>query len=86
MFLTLIDGEENVFLALILLAAQGDKPVSEVLEEYIEADQFELLLRRIRLFAKAALTHPVLKLTREEMIRPLASYQEGKSEEGAGGR
>ena len=79
MILTLIDGRETVFLAIVLKAIAENKRILEILELFVEREKAPGLLDQIRKFARSKLEHPVLKLALEEMEELLTSYQEKKT-------
>lgn len=78
MILTLTDGAETVFLALILRSVQEERPLAEVLSDYIGRDRLPEFLAEIRSFAKTKLNRFEFKRIFEEMDQYLESAYEAE--------
>ncbi|MBI4000097.1 MAG: hypothetical protein HY351_05720 [Candidatus Omnitrophica bacterium] len=79
MILNLTDGIEAVFLALILQSVEADKPISEMLELYMDKEQIPEFLEGVRKFASSKLKHPVLKTVLDEPEERIHEYHEKKT-------
>lgn len=73
MILTLIDGVETVFLAVILRSAREDRTVQDILAGLVSREKVPELLTGIRRFAKATLERGDLKQAADEMEHYLNS-------------
>lgn len=79
MILTLSDGRDTVYLAIILRAAEEGRCVPEILEHFVDKEKTPEVMGQIRKFAKATLAHPMLKIALEEIDQLLDSYEERKT-------
>lgn len=82
MTLTVAEGTETVFLAIILLAAEEDKSVSQFLSQFGHKEKIPSVLPQIQSFARSKLSHPVLNIATQMMKELLSSYLEkGRKQE-----
>ncbi len=78
MFLSLTDGVETVFLAVILKAIHEGKTLSEILDGYVARENVPRFIVQIQGFSEAKLEHPILKLALEELEELLSTFVEKK--------